>query len=41
MPLGEMLYLALVIVAFLAFLLSLAAVSWLDDKYRASREGRD
>jgi hypothetical protein len=40
MPLGEMLYLALVIAAFLAFSFNLAAVTWIESKYRASREGR-
>jgi len=41
MPLGGILYLALVIVAFLAFSLSLATVSAIESKRRDSREGRD
>jgi hypothetical protein len=35
-----MLYLALVIAAFLAFSFNLAAVTWIESKHRASREGR-
>ena len=38
---GEMFYLALVIVAFVAFSITLAAVTWIERKHRAPREGRD
>ena len=40
MSLGGMLYLALVVAAFLAFTFSLAIVSEIESKHRASREDR-
>jgi len=40
MPLGGILYLALVVVAFLAFTFSLAIVSEIESKHRTSREDR-